>query len=362
MQLNAAEYRAINHFFQYLDARPGRPLLAYVQDFAPVVDAMAEYVAITGEEIDFLPVERCSIEELYNRLTGAEKFVCAFNPTFGPGLTDYVRTMIERVTTLSVRAYTVTDMSAAFFTTLQSDPRAIQSLNARLIRVLQSASEMTITTQSGSRLVIDLSSEYNWVNMDCFTEADYDLPCNLPVGEVATYSPSVNGTVSFMGGLLGTIPIGRKYGAITEPVHLEIVDNRVTRIDTGNPALKRDLEYCLFFDEHTSSVNEIALGTNDAIPRRILGFNYKYEENRVGFHLGFGASLAQQNVTRLTPHHLDFIFDDAVVAVDGVTLFDGEYRLHRFSASDGDEPLRLSHRSCCGFHCCNVGADGFPIS
>jgi leucyl aminopeptidase (aminopeptidase T) len=151
----------------------------------------------------------------------------------------------------------------------------------------------------------------------------------------------------FAGGLLGTIPIGRKYGPIRQPIRLRIEAGKVIDLEVSDPGLRRDLEFCLYFDRYTSQVNEIGFGTNPAIRRPVRGYNYKHEESRMGFHLGFGASLAQQNVERLTPHHLDFLLEDCVMHLDGALLFDGSYHPDNFAAATSGDPLRLSARTCC---------------
>ncbi len=340
---------AVEHLFQYLDARPGRLLFAYESSYLPIVTAVRKFLQQKPHEVDFLVVEDCTPEVLFDKLSSAEKFLCAFNRTFGSGLTEQVKIMTERATTLGTRAYTLADLSAAFFGVFQTCPSDIQFLNRRLIRVLQQGKKLTITDQNGTHLEVALSPTYDWVNMDCFTELDFDLTVNLPVGEVATYSPKVEGELYFTGALLGTIPIGRKYGAVKKPIYFEISDNSVNRIRADDSNLQRDLEFCLYFDEYTHYVNEVAVGTNVAVPRPLLGFNYKYEENGFGFHMGFGASLAQMNVERLTPHHLDLVFESSKVVLDGEVLFDGKYHLDRFPASEVEVPLRLAARTCCGF-------------
>lgn len=348
MERDTKQRVAIAHLFQYLDARPGRLLVAYEQAYLPIARALTLYARETGRDVDLLPVDKVAPAELFSRLTDAEKFLCAFNRTFGPGLSDRVLVMAERATTLSSRAYTLADMSAVFFDVFQACPDDIRLRNAQLIRILQQGRRLTITDPHGTWLEVELADDYDWVNMDCFSEADFDLTCNLPVGEVATYSPRVSGDVRFVGALLGTIPIGRKYGAVTTPIEFEIQANQVTRIVAQDSGLQRDLEFCLFFDDYTHLVNEIAVGTNPNVPDPLLGFNYKYEENRCGFHMGFGASLAQQNVERLTPHHLDLVFERSTVSLDGQVLFDGGYHIDRFPAASQDTPLRLAPRTCCG--------------
>src|ERR1043165_275791 len=290
--------KAIEHLFRYLDARPGRLLFAYEAAFRPIVEEAKQYLLESRQDVDFVPVEEYAASELYERLTAADKFLCAYNLTFREGLTERVLVMTERATTLSLRAYTIADLSAAFFDVFQSCPDRIKLLNVKLIRALQTSSEMEVTDPNGTNLRIKLNKSYDWVNIDGFTEAKFDLTCNLPVGEVATYSPSVNGVIEFTGSLLGTIPIGRKYGAVRAPIKIEIKDNVATRIECENKLLQDDLEFCLGFDSYTNHVNEVGIGTNDAVRGTLSGLNYKYEENHYGFHLGFGASLAQQNVTR----------------------------------------------------------------
>lgn len=344
----ARRRQAVRHLFEYLDMRPGQPLVAYERAFAPIVRELRDYAMSTGKSLDLLDVESVSPAELHERLTSAEKFLCAYNRTFATGLTPHVEVMSERAVELAYRAYTITDLSEAFFTVFQECPSAIQALNEMLIRVLQAGQQLEVFDPNGTHLVATLHQEYDWVNMDGFSEADFNLTCNLPVGEVASYSGDVEGTVRFTGALLGTIPIGRKYGAVTDPIELEIVKGRVERVVCADLRLKRDLEYCLYRDEYTANVNELGFGTNSAVPRRILGLNYKYEENRLGFHLGFGASLAQQNVERLTPHHLDLVFEDSTLVLDGEELFrDDEYRLAAFPSSRGRDALRLARASCC---------------
>jgi leucyl aminopeptidase (aminopeptidase T) len=82
----------------------------------------------------------------------------------------------------------------------------------------------------------------------------------------------------------------------------------------------------LDFTEHTRNVCEIGFGTNRSI-RTLTGLNYSFEEKHYGFHLGFGATLAQQNVQRETDHHLDLLFSECILELDGRVVFDGEYRV-----------------------------------
>lgn len=346
--LTARPRRACAHLFQYLNMRPGVPLVAYEPAFQPVVDALLVYASELNLPLEVLDVTTVSVSDLDARLEAADKFLCAYNRTFGTGFAPYIDVMAQYTIDRAAHSYTITDMSKAFFGVFQECPTDIVALNAALIRILQAGRNLVVTDSHGSRLEAELRPEYDWVNMDGFSEADFDLTCNLPVGEVASYSTRVNATLRFAGSLLGTIPIGRKYGYVEDPIEIDIAGGKVTRLKCSSSALQRDLEFCLYWDAHTSTVNELGFGTNGSVLPPLLGFNYKYEENRKGFHLGFGASLAQQNVERLTPHHLDMLFADSQMELDGELLFDGtSYRLDAFPAATSGAPLRVAAASCC---------------
>lgn len=338
---------AASHLIDYLDLRPGSVLFAYEKPYRQVAAAAAEAGRSRATQVDLLAVDAVTPDELRRRLMAADKFLCAFNRTFATGLSEHVKVMVECGVEWPERAFTLSDISADFVRIFQADPWVIADLNARLIRTLQEGRELEVRDDRGTSLRIRFDPQYEWVNQDGFTEADYALIMNLPMGEVATYTPEVEGELVFVGGLLGTIPIGRKYGPIKEPVRISIRAGRAVEIDTSNRAFLNDLLFCLDFDHYTRQVNEIGFGTNPAITGPVRGYNYKHEESRLGFHLGFGASLAQQNVERLTPHHLDLLLDDCQMYLDGKLLFDGDYRLDDFPASRGDATLNLTSRSCC---------------
>jgi len=345
--LQTARRRAALHLFDYLDLRAGDLLVAYEPAYDAIVCDLMTVARETDRKIIVLPVDSISAAQLATELRGAPKFLCAFNRQFGSGLTEHVNTMIECGVEFAHKAFTLSDISHEFVSVFQSDPVYIAERNAALIRVLQDGRELFVEDDRGTSLHVTFDRQYKWVNQDGYTEADYDLTMNLPMGEVATYTQHVEGTLEFVGGLLGTIPIGRKYGPITKPIHLRIEDGRLSELFTDNDRLLADLRFCFDFDFYTSQVNEIGFGTNTAITGPIRGFNYKHEESRLGFHLGFGASLAQQNVERLTPHHLDLLLQDCRLHLDSVLLFDGEYRFDQFAEAFTETPLRTTGRSCC---------------
>jgi leucyl aminopeptidase (aminopeptidase T) len=300
--------------------------MVYERAYSNIVEALRQYANGEGREVRTLAVEPLDDRELFDLLSGADKFVCAFNRQYRPGLAPHVRVMIERATTLAGRAYTLSDLSDVFFEVFQVSPDRIADLNRRIHAAVRGRAAMRITDTNGTDLHVGLSDRYEWVHIDGFVDAALELTVNLPPGEIATYSDDVHGVIRFRGGLLGTIPIGRKYGFIDEPITFVIEHNRVVSVHARDPHLQQDLEFCLDFTPQTRAVCEIGLGTHPAI-RSLCGLNYTYEEKHYGFHLGLGASLAQQNVERVTEHHLDLLFAESRVVVDGQLLFDGEYHV-----------------------------------
>jgi leucyl aminopeptidase (aminopeptidase T) len=321
---------ALRHLFVYLNTRPGKKILFA---YEPAYELIAQRTALVSEQfetqVELVPVYEISAEELFERLTGAEKFVCAFNRNFETGFTKHVDVMIERSTSLSLKSFTLSDISRDFFNVFQAVPEKIFELNKNLMLLCGQAEELVVKDDRGTELSVKLDNrQFEWISIDGFSEADLDLTYNLPPGEIATYSPNVNGQIYFAGGLLGTIPIGRKYGFISEPIRFDITDGRISKIKTENESLLKDLEFCLNLTPFTSNVCEIGIGTNYAI-RSLYGLNYTFEEKHYGFHLGFGATLAQQNnVERMTSHHLDLLFADCRLYLDGNLLYDGEFYTH----------------------------------
>ena len=136
MTLKKYKRRAIRHLFEYLDARAGKVLIAYESAYHPIVRDIEKYALAHGraDDIELCFIENYTPEELYLRLTASEKFLCAFNPTWGSGFTEYVSVMSERATSLANKAYTLSDMSSVFYDVFQACPRIISGLNLRLIR------------------------------------------------------------------------------------------------------------------------------------------------------------------------------------------------------------------------------------
>lgn len=318
--------RAADHLLDYLEARAGALTVLYEPSYQDIIAELLVTSERRGSIIQSHSIERLSLDEITEILNGAEKFLCAFNNHYANGVDDKIRCMIQFGVERASCAFTLTDISEVFWDIFQIAPSAICAISRKVAEALSQATNLHVKDNRGTDLLIVLRPEYDIVHIDGFQDAALDLTVNLPPGEVATYSDDVSGVIWFCGGLLGTIPIGRKYGQITEPVGFKLVKNRITEVYCQNEGLRNDLLFCLDFSSFTRNVCEIGFGTHPAI-RDIHGLNYTYEEKHYGFHIGLGATLAQQNVQRETDHHLDLLFADCTLTLDGKVVFDGEYRL-----------------------------------
>lgn len=318
--------RAANHLLDYLEVRAGTLTALYESAYQDIIAELLIAAEQRGSHVRAYNVDNINLDEITQILDRAEKFLCAFNNHYANGIDDKIRRMIQFGVERSSCAYTLTDISDVFWDIFQVPPSTICAINQKLAEALNHGHILHVKDDCGTDLRIVLRREYDIIHIDGYQDAALDLTVNLPPGEVATYSDDVSGTIWFQGGLLGTIPIGRKHGLIIEPVGFKLVNNRISDVYCKDDGLRNDILYCLDFSAFTRNICEIGFGTHPAI-RELLGLNYTYEEKHYGFHIGFGATLAQQNVQRETDHHLDLLFSDCTLSLDGRIIFDGEYQL-----------------------------------
>lgn len=318
---NDARFVAASHLAMYLDNDSGAVLFAHAEPYADI--AAACEIACRRRGIDFIsrPAEQGSLSELTSTLAAHPAVCLAFNRTYGASPPESTRALIEAARERKGLTWTLADVAHRFDQIFAVPPEEIVASNTALRERARTWKHLVVRSPTGTALEIELSPRYEWVSIDGFEERAAGLVVNLPPGEIATYPAQISGTIRFVGALLGTIPIGRKHGLINAPLEIVIDDGAVGEV-RGSGSLPDDVRFCLSVSEHAGLVCEVGLGTHPAI-RSLEGLNYSYEEKHYGFHVGFGAALAQQNVERITDHHLDLLFADAVIEADGVVVFDG---------------------------------------
>jgi hypothetical protein len=170
--------------------------------------------------------------------------------------------------------------------------------------------QITYSSESEQRdeLVIDCDG-VKWVTQTGFEETDYVLPS----GEVATCPKSVDGVVAPGGWIIGTLPLGSKYGLISPgEIALRFSRGQVVGVSGTNRKLCADFEMLLTRLPSLVNVSEVAVGMNLAVAKtsKAHPVGHLWHERHFGFHMGLGARLPETEHPHLasTGHHLDLVF------------------------------------------------------
>lgn len=210
------------------------------------------------------------------------------------------------------------DMTDELFARVFTVPATeLRSANRSILARLAGVDHLTLRSGIAAELQITIGAD-RWDEYDGLRPEQYELPG----GEVAATPIDAVGTFVVGGGMLGTLPIGRKYGMLPDgALTVKIRDCKVTEVHSPNPELQRDVELCLGAEEGADALAEIGIGTHPAITS-ITGLNYAWEERCRGPHLGFGAQVpALRDEGHIVGHHLDFILPSAQIWADGRHIF-----------------------------------------
>jgi 2,5-dihydroxypyridine 5,6-dioxygenase len=123
----------------------------------------------------------------------------------------------------------------------------------------------------------------------------------------------------------GSIPCA-EIGLLREPVELEIRGGRIVRFRSADAAVVATLERLFerVGSERAYVLAECGVGLNDAA--QLSGIMLTDEGAAGCLHFGFGSN-ATVGGTNDVPFHLDFVFREGVLEVDGATVVDrGEVR------------------------------------
>lgn len=180
---------------------------------------------------------------------------------------------------------------------------ALRRRNWDLIERARQAGRVTVQSDRGTRLEVELDRAAPWANT--YGEAGGGYPGVWPPAEVNTRSADVDGILVADGAIGSNIgwPLDARLGA--NPVTLRISRGRITDVDSRH-ALARELVEEFLLMPHCNEVVEIGIGTNDGIPGFVPA-DILLNERVASFHLGVGSADADKPAQNL---HLDFILGD----------------------------------------------------
>ncbi|WP_061136686.1 aminopeptidase [Caballeronia fortuita] len=197
----------------------------------------------------------------------------------------------------------------------------LQNLNTRVLACAKACSKITITSDTGTDLVVRPDSLASWTSNHGDFRAPF--PGVFPCGEVSTYSADIEGVLVADGAINMSYPFEFDPRLDGREVVLQISEGRVTDYSCKD-VLIDSLCKKLFEIENANRVGEIGLGTNQTISR-FVPFRSLINERVAGFHLGIGSPVKKGAYPDWNCRlHTDFIlarptirFDDEIVFSDG---------------------------------------------
>jgi hypothetical protein len=116
-----------------------------------------------------------------------------------------------------------------------------------------------------------------------------------------------------------------RYGALKEPLVVEIHDGLANRIVCSDRTLSAELAAYLDASENGRRVGEFAIGTNIGL-KRLVG-NLLQDEKMPGIHVAFGRPYPEETgAAWSSPVHVDLVPTRCTVAIDGeVIMTEGRF-------------------------------------
>lgn len=313
--------RAIEHFLHYLAHHPAlagktRPslLFGYTQTYQPLVGEILEHAGM-GYRLQALRLDQTPAEKLLEALDLADLFAFFYDsstlsppPPRGPAFLAPLQATMTREWKKSLL---FKDYGPHFHEAFSIAPQRIADLNQRLIHRLYRGQTLEFRDRHGSTLHIPLNSIEQWTDINGI--GNYDLT----PGEIASHSEAINGQINFVGTFLSTIPFARKYGVLQAPLSLRIENSSICQVASTVAGLEADFNQYLNANPSNRRIEELGIGTNEGV-KGLYARNAGFEERHCGLHLGLGGGAAGS-------HHLDLIFSEGTLVLDGKTLFDGQF-------------------------------------
>lgn len=198
------------------------------------------------------------------------------------------------------------------------DYKVMNRVGNRIKAILDNGKCIHVTTRAGTDLWIDINGMNSINNSGIYYEKG--TGGNMPAGEVyiAPNDSKVEGTVV----IDGSMKTPSKTYFMVNPVKLVVEKGKVTEIKGGPGAkeLQNSLNEVMKLAKHPErimKIGEFGIGTNPK--SRLLGPTLINEKTRNTAHIAIGSNhwFGGSNKTII---HLDQVFKDPVIKVDGKTL------------------------------------------
>ncbi len=199
------------------------------------------------------------------------------------------------------------------------DYDAMQMLGGRLAEIFAPAMWMEVTTATGTSLRVAMGG---WERMPMVDDGHFahGMIGNLPAGEVLI--------VPWEGGSVGTVVVDLAVSCypkpLAAPVTISFKDGRVSKVEGDLEPAQRVRDLIAQNGANADNFAEMAIGINPHA--RNTGVLIETEKQFGTAHIGIGNS-ANIGGTVWAPIHIDVIFDDPTITVDGRVVVDrGEFQ------------------------------------
>jgi leucyl aminopeptidase (aminopeptidase T) len=197
---------------------------------------------------------------------------------------------------------------------LDADFETLKPVCQKVAQKFAKGKRIKLTSPAGTDLELDITDRRGNA-----------LYCLVEPGEFSTV-PTVEANVSpIEGSANGKIVADASIpylgiGVLTEPVHVDVKDGLITKIEGGRQAemLKTDLER--HGDKRVYNIAELGVGLNPKC--RMCGFMLEDEGVISTCHIGIGTNITLGGHTK-APVHYDLLMWEPKVEVDGNVIIDG---------------------------------------
>lgn len=186
---------------------------------------------------------------------------------------------------------------------MRADFNEIEDISKRVWDLASKARRARATTPLGTDITAEFSPSLKWLKTSGIISPE--KWGNLPGGEVFTAPAMVNG-IFIVDGVVGDY-LCAKYGDLrTEPLTIEVKDNRMQKVHSSNKQLEREFwDYC-HTDKNSDRVGEFAIGTNIQLTQ-VIG-HILQDEKIPGVHIAFGHPYAEHTGADWTSStHIDVV-------------------------------------------------------
>lgn len=196
---------------------------------------------------------------------------------------------------------------------MSKDYKKVQAVVAPLYKKLLRAKKISVVCPYGTNLSVTFSKKLKWVPEDGSITKQGDWR-NLPAGEIFTCPERLDGKVVVW--ILGDY-LSEKYGLLKSPVAITIEGSFVTKVESKNKAIEKDLKAYLGKYKNGNRAGEFSIGCLLGL-KKLIG-NLLQDEKFPGVHMAFGHPYPELTGQKSwdSPTHIDVIPLKVTVKVDG---------------------------------------------